>query len=64
MTITILDGGMGQELLARSAAQATGLSAAQILLHDPDLVRTVMRIIWPQARTSSPPTAISCTATA
>ncbi|MGD9071527.1 MAG: homocysteine S-methyltransferase family protein [Desulfobacterales bacterium] len=41
MTITILDGGMGQELLARSAAQATGLWSAQILLDDPDLVRAV-----------------------
>jgi S-methylmethionine-dependent homocysteine/selenocysteine methylase len=41
MTITILDGGMGQELLARSSARATGLWSAQILLDDPDLVRTV-----------------------
>jgi S-methylmethionine-dependent homocysteine/selenocysteine methylase len=41
MTITILDGGMGQELLARSAARATGLWSAQILLDDPDLVRAV-----------------------
>ena len=41
MTITILDGGMGQELLARSATQSTGLWSAQILLDDPDLVRAV-----------------------
>ena len=41
MTITILDGGMGQELLARSAAQPTGLWSAQILLDAPDLVRAV-----------------------
>ncbi len=41
MTITILDGGMGQELLARSATQATGLWSAQILLDDPGLVRSV-----------------------
>ena len=41
MTITILDGGMGQELLARSATQATGLWSAQILLDEPDLVRAV-----------------------
>ena len=41
MTITILDGGMGQELLTRSAAQPTGLWSAQILLDDPDLVRAV-----------------------
>jgi S-methylmethionine-dependent homocysteine/selenocysteine methylase len=41
MTITILDGGMGQELLARSTAQATGLWSAKILLDDPDLVRAV-----------------------
>ena len=32
---------MGHELLARSADQATGLWSAQILLDDPDLVRTV-----------------------
>jgi len=41
MTITILDGGMGQELLARSANRATGLWSAQILLDEPDLVRAV-----------------------
>jgi homocysteine S-methyltransferase len=41
MTITILDGGMGQELLARAATQATGLWSAQALLDDPDLVRAV-----------------------
>ena len=41
MTITILDGGMGQELLARSATRATGLWSARILLDDPDLVRAV-----------------------
>ena len=41
MTITILDGGMGQELLARSNTQPTGLWSAQILLDDPDLVRRV-----------------------
>ena len=41
MTITILDGGMGQELLTRSAAQPTGLWSAQILMDDPDLVRAV-----------------------
>ena len=41
MTITILDGGMGQELLARSADPATGLWSAQILMDEPDLVRAV-----------------------
>jgi len=41
MTITILDGGMGQELLTRSATQPTGLWSAQILMDDPDLVRAV-----------------------
>ncbi len=41
MDITILDGGMGQELLARSAGEPTGLWATQVLLDAPDLVRAV-----------------------
>jgi S-methylmethionine-dependent homocysteine/selenocysteine methylase len=41
MNITILDGGMGQELLARSSKKPTGLWATQILLDAPDLVRAV-----------------------
>lgn len=41
MDLTILDGGMGQELLARSGATPTGLWSVQFLLDDPDLVRAV-----------------------
>ena len=40
MGITILDGGMGQELVRR-AGQATSLWSVQALLDDPDLVRAV-----------------------
>ncbi len=40
MTITLLDGGMGQELVAR-AGKATGLWATQILLDNPQIVRDV-----------------------
>ncbi|MEL7347171.1 MAG: homocysteine S-methyltransferase family protein [Pseudomonadota bacterium] len=39
--ITILDGGMGQELIARSAAEPTPLWATQVMLDEPDLVRAV-----------------------
>ncbi len=39
--ITILDGGMGQELIARSAAEPTPLWATQVLLDQPELVRAV-----------------------
>ena len=41
MSITLLDGGMGQELVARSGEKPTGLWATQILLDQPDLVRAV-----------------------
>jgi S-methylmethionine-dependent homocysteine/selenocysteine methylase len=40
MTITILDGGMGQELIAR-AGKATSLWSVQALLDAPEMVRTV-----------------------
>ena len=40
MSVTILDGGMGQELIARSG-RATGLWATQALLENPQLVRDV-----------------------
>uniref|UniRef100_UPI0025CF3366 homocysteine S-methyltransferase family protein n=1 Tax=Roseinatronobacter sp. TaxID=1945755 RepID=UPI0025CF3366 len=40
MTLTILDGGMGQELVRR-AGRATPLWSTQALLDAPDLVRTV-----------------------
>lgn len=39
--ITILDGGMGQELIARSAKEPTPLWATKVLLDEPELVRAV-----------------------
>lgn len=39
--ITILDGGMGQELVARSRAEPTPLWATKVLLDEPELVRAV-----------------------
>ncbi|WP_136440977.1 homocysteine S-methyltransferase family protein [Pacificoceanicola onchidii] len=39
--ITILDGGMGQELIARSAAEPTALWSTKVLLDEPHLVRAV-----------------------
>jgi S-methylmethionine-dependent homocysteine/selenocysteine methylase len=41
MSITLLDGGMGQELLARSSAMPTGLWSTQTLMDAPELVRAV-----------------------
>lgn len=41
MSITLLDGGMGQELVARSNKKPTGLWATKILLDHPELVRGV-----------------------
>jgi S-methylmethionine-dependent homocysteine/selenocysteine methylase len=41
MGITLLDGGMGQELVARSKDKPTGLWATQILLDKPEIVRGV-----------------------
>ncbi|MEM9813881.1 MAG: homocysteine S-methyltransferase family protein [Pseudomonadota bacterium] len=39
--ITILDGGMGQELIARSAAEPTPLWATKVMMDEPELVRAV-----------------------
>lgn len=39
--ITILDGGMGQELMARTAVEPTRLWATQVMLDRPELVRAV-----------------------
>ena len=39
--ITILDGGMGQELLARTGATPTGLWATQVMMDHPDAVQNV-----------------------
>ncbi|MEM9145550.1 MAG: homocysteine S-methyltransferase family protein [Pseudomonadota bacterium] len=41
MGVTILDGGMGQELVARSSAEPTPLWSTRIMLDEPDLVRSV-----------------------
>ncbi|MEO1537984.1 MAG: homocysteine S-methyltransferase family protein [Pseudomonadota bacterium] len=41
MTITILDGGMGQELLARTGAEPTGLWATQVMMDHPEAVRAI-----------------------
>lgn len=41
MDITLLDGGMGQELVARASKPPTGLWATQILLDEPKIVRAV-----------------------
>jgi S-methylmethionine-dependent homocysteine/selenocysteine methylase len=41
MTITLLDGGMGQELLSRSRAQPTGLWATQVMKDFPQLVEEI-----------------------
>lgn len=38
-TITILDGGMGQELLKRSNKEVTNLWATQVMMDEPELVR-------------------------
>jgi S-methylmethionine-dependent homocysteine/selenocysteine methylase len=37
--LCILDGGMGQELLARSKREVTPLWSADVMLHEPELVR-------------------------
>jgi len=37
--IIILDGGMGQELLARSQREVTTMWSAEVMLHEPELVR-------------------------
>ncbi|MDA8587001.1 homocysteine S-methyltransferase family protein, partial [Rhodobacteraceae bacterium] len=41
MSITILDGGMGQELLARTGAAPTGLWSTQVMMDHPDAVRAI-----------------------
>ena len=43
MKITLLDGGMGQELLARSKTAPTGLWSTQFLIDRPELVRELHR---------------------
>ncbi len=37
--ITLLDGGMGQELIKRSPAEPTPLWSAEVMMHFPDIVR-------------------------
>jgi S-methylmethionine-dependent homocysteine/selenocysteine methylase len=41
MDFTLLDGGMGQELIARSTKPPTALWATQVLLESPELVKAV-----------------------
>jgi len=41
VTITLLDGGMGQELLARTGAEPTGLWATQVMMDHPEAVRGI-----------------------
>ena len=41
MTITILDGGMGQELLARTGAEPSGLWSTQMMIDHPEAVRDI-----------------------
>jgi S-methylmethionine-dependent homocysteine/selenocysteine methylase len=43
MRITLLPGGLGQELLSRSETQPTGLWATQFLIDNPDLVKELHR---------------------
>ena len=43
MHITLLPGGLGQELLARSETQPTGLWATRFLIENPDLVKWLHR---------------------
>lgn len=39
--ITLLDGGMGQELLKRSNKDITPLWSTQVMIDEPDIVRDV-----------------------
>ncbi len=41
MSVTLLDGGMGQELIARCKGKPTGLWATQVMLDEPGLVRAI-----------------------
>lgn len=43
MTVTLLDGGMGQELLSRTGATPTGLWSTQVMMDRPDAVEAVHR---------------------
>lgn len=44
--ITLLDGGMGQELVARSGDEPTPLWATRVMLDHPGLVREIHRDYW------------------
>ena len=41
MNFTLLDGGLGQELMARSGAKPTGLWSTQTMMDSPELVQAV-----------------------
>ena len=43
MNLTLLDGGLGQELVTRSASRPTGLWSAQVMIDAPGLVHKVHR---------------------
>ena len=43
MRITLLPGGLGQELLSRSETQPTGLWATRFLIDNPELVKELHR---------------------
>ena len=41
--ITLLDGGMGQELVARSSRPAGPLWSAEVMMHEPEIVQAAHR---------------------
>jgi S-methylmethionine-dependent homocysteine/selenocysteine methylase len=41
MTLTLLDDGLGQELMARSTGRPTGLWSVQVQINSPDLVQKI-----------------------
>ena len=43
MTITLLDGGMGQELIHRSSQPPSPLWSAHVMMHEPEIVEAVHR---------------------
>lgn len=54
MSVTTLDGGMGQELVARLGAPPTPLRATEVMMKRPELVRASMTTISPPGRSSPP----------
>ena len=62
--ITLLDGGMGQELIARSGRAPTSLWATQVMLDQPELVRDIHADQFRQGRRLPRPTPTPSTTTA